>query len=84
VAAAAKTPAPKPDLKPLKKELDKVDAQMKTLSTERQSLETLLTATVAPAEMAKAGKRLKVVDAELQVLEERWLELTDQIETAAA
>ena len=83
-AAAAKTPAPKPDLKPLKKELDKVDAQMKTLSTERQTLEARLAATVAPAEMAQAGKRLKAVDAELQTLEERWLELTDQIETATA
>jgi ATP-binding cassette subfamily F protein 3 len=84
VAAAAKTPAPKPDLKPLKKELDKVDAQMKTLSTERQSLQAKLAASVAPAEMAKDGKRLKAVDAELQALEERWLELTDQIETATA
>ena len=84
VAAAAKTPAPKPDLKPLKKELDKVDAQMKTLSTERQSLQAKLAATVTPAEMAKDGKRLKAVDAELQALEERWLELTDQIETATA
>lgn len=83
-AAAAKTPAPKTDLKPLKKELDKVDAQMKTLSTERQTLEARLAATIAPAEMAQAGKRLKAVDAELQTLEERWLELTDQIETAAA
>ena len=82
--AAAKTPAPKPDLKPLKKELDKVDAQMKTLSTERQTLEARLAATIAPAEMAQAGKRLKAVDAELQTLEERWLELTDQIETATA
>jgi ATP-binding cassette, subfamily F, member 3 len=82
--AAAKTPAPKPDLKPLKKELDKVDAQMKNLSTERQTLEALLAATTAPAEMAQAGKRLKAVDAELQTLEERWLELTDQIETATA
>jgi len=81
---AAKTPAPKPDLKPLKKELDKVDAQMKTLSTERQTLEAQLAATSVPAEMAKAGKRLKAVDAELQTLEERWLEITDQIETATA
>jgi len=81
---AAKTPAPKPDLKPLKKELDKVDAQMKTLSTERQTLEAQLAATIAPAEMAQAGKRLKAVDAELQKLEERWLEITDQIETATA
>jgi len=83
-AAAAKTPAPKTDLKPLKKELDKVDAQMKTLSTERQTLQARLAATTAPAEMAQAGKRLKAVDAELQTLEERWLELTDQIETATA
>ena len=82
--AAAKTPAPKPDLKPLKKELDKVDAQMKTLNTERQTLEDQLAATVAPAEMAQAGKRLKALDAELQTLEERWLEITDQIETATA
>ena len=82
--AAAKTPAPKTDLKPLKKELDKVDTQMKTLSAERQSLEARLAATTAPAEMAQAGKRLKAVDAELQTLEERWLELTDQIETATA
>jgi ATP-binding cassette subfamily F protein 3 len=82
--AAAKTPAPRPDLKPLKKELDKVDAQMKTLNTERQTLEAQLAATSVPAEMAQAGKRLKAVDAELQKLEERWLELTDQIETATA
>ena len=82
--AAAKTPASKTDLKPLKKELDKVDTQMKTLSAERQSLEARLAATTAPAEMAQAGKRLKAVDAELQTLEERWLELTDQIETATA
>jgi ATP-binding cassette subfamily F protein 3 len=84
VAATAKAPAPKPDLKPLKKELDKVDAQMKTLGTERQTLEAKLAATIAPPEMAQAGKRLKAVDAELQTLEERWLELTDQIETATA
>jgi ATP-binding cassette subfamily F protein 3 len=84
VAATAKAPAPKPDLKPLKKELDKVDAQMKTLGTERQTLEAKLAAIITPPEMAQAGKRLKAVDAELQTLEERWLELTDQIETATA
>jgi len=84
VAVAAKAPVKNPDLKPLKKELDKVDAHMKTLSAERQTLEAQLAATTAPAEMAQAGKRLKAVDAELQTLEERWLELTDQIETATA
>jgi ATP-binding cassette subfamily F protein 3 len=84
VAVAAKATVKSPDLKPLKKELDKVDAQMKTLSAERQTLEAQLAATITPPEMAKAGKRLKAVDAELQTLEERWLELSDQIETATA
>jgi ATP-binding cassette subfamily F protein 3 len=84
VAVAAKATVKSPDLKPLKKELDKVDAQMKTLSTERQTLEAQLAGTITPPEMARSGKRLKAVDAELQTLEERWLELTDQIETAAA
>jgi ATP-binding cassette subfamily F protein 3 len=55
---------------------------MKTLNTERQTLQDRLAATIPPAEMAQAGKRLKAVDAELQTLEERWLEITDQIETA--
>jgi ATP-binding cassette subfamily F protein 3 len=71
-------------VKPLKKELDKVDQQMKALTAERQPLEAKLAATQVAAEMAQAGKRLKAVDAELQQLEERWLELTDQIETATA
>jgi ATP-binding cassette subfamily F protein 3 len=84
VAVAAKATVKSPDLKPLKKELDKVDAQMKTLSAERQTLEAQLAGTITPPEMARSGKRLKAVDAELQTLEERWLELTDQIETAAA
>jgi ATP-binding cassette subfamily F protein 3 len=84
VAVAAKATVKSPDLKPLKKELDKVDAQMKTLSAERQTLEAQLAGTITPPELARSGKRLKAVDAELQTLEERWLELTDQIETAAA
>ncbi len=71
-------------VKPLKKELDKVDQQMKALTAERQPLEAKLAATKVAAEMAQTGKRLKAVDAELQQLEERWLELTDQIETATA
>ena len=82
---AAAAPAKSSDsVKPLKKELDKVDQQMKALTAERQPLEAKLAATTVAADMAQAGKRLKAVDAELQQLEERWLELTDQIETATA
>ena len=82
---AAAAPAKRSDsVKPLKKELDKVDQQMKALTAERQPLEAKLAATTVAADMAQAGKRLKAVEAELQQLEERWLELTDQIETATA
>ncbi|MDP1565512.1 MAG: ATP-binding cassette domain-containing protein, partial [Polaromonas sp.] len=70
--------------KPLRKELEKTDARMASLSAERDSLQASLANTTAPAEMAQSGKRLKAIDAELLTLEERWLELTEQIETAAA
>jgi ATP-binding cassette subfamily F protein 3 len=82
--AAASTPKSSDSVKPLKKELDKVDQQIKALTAERLPLEAKLAATTVAADMAQAGKRLKAVDAELQQLEERWLELTDQIETATA
>jgi ATP-binding cassette subfamily F protein 3 len=70
--------------KPLRKELEKTDARMAALGAERDSLQASLASTTAPAEMAQSGKRLKAIEAELLTLEERWLELTEQIETAAA
>ena len=69
--------------RPLRKELEKIDTKMQALNSEKDSLQTLLTTTRAPAEMAHTGKRLKAIDTELGTLEERWLELTEQIETAA-
>jgi len=84
VKAAAAPVKSADSVKPLKKELDKVDQQMKALTAERQPLEAKLAATTVAADMAQAGKRLKAIDAELQQFEERWLELTDQIETATA
>ncbi|MDP3246661.1 MAG: ATP-binding cassette domain-containing protein [Polaromonas sp.] len=70
--------------KPLRKELEKIDARMQSLTAERDSLQASLASTNAPAEMAQSGKRLKVIDTELGTLEERWLELTEQIETSLA
>jgi ATP-binding cassette subfamily F protein 3 len=70
--------------KPLRKELDKVDLRMKSLGTEKDSLQALLTRSKLPAEIAQTGKRLKVIETETGQLEERWLELTEKIETAAA
>ncbi|MDP1887540.1 ABC-F family ATP-binding cassette domain-containing protein [Polaromonas sp.] len=70
--------------KPLRKELEKIDARMQSLTAERDSLQASLATTTALAEMAQSGKRLKVIDTELGTLEERWLELTEQIETSLA
>ncbi len=66
--------------KPLKKELEQVDKKMATLSAEKATLEDKLSSPIPPAEIAEAGKRLKTVGDELDTLEERWLELSEQIE----
>jgi ATP-binding cassette subfamily F protein 3 len=69
--------------KPLRKELDKIDAQMQALNLEKDTLQTQLSTIKAPAELAQTGKRVKAIDLEIGQLEERWLALTEQIETAA-
>ena len=71
-------------VKPLRKEIEKIDQRMQALTAEQSSLQNAMTTTIAPAEIAQTGKRLKVIENELGTLEERWLELTEQIETAAA
>ncbi len=69
--------------KPLRKELEKIDQKMQALGNEKSGLETLLTTTKSPNEIAQTGKRLKAIENEIGTLEERWLELTEQLETTA-
>lgn len=66
--------------RPLKKEQDGIEKTMATLEAEKQSLHDRLASTLAPAEIAEAGKRLKTVEDELAALELRWLELTEAME----
>jgi len=70
-------------VKPLRKEIEKIDHLMQALTAEQTSLQSLLATISASAEMAQTGKRLKAIEGELVTLEERWLELTEQIEMAA-
>jgi ATP-binding cassette subfamily F protein 3 len=73
--------------RPLKKELDAVEKSMAALEAEKQSLHDKLASPLSPADIAEAGKRLKVVEGELAALEMRWLELNeamDAIENAVA
>ena len=70
--------------KPLRKDLEKIDRQMLSMNSEKANLESLLTTSKSPAEIAQAGKRLKAIEADLARLEERWLEVTEKLEAVAA
>ena len=69
--------------KQLGKELDKTDSQIQALNLEKDQLQTQLASAKAPTDLAHIGKRLKTVELEISLHEERWLELTEQLETAA-
>ena len=78
-AAAAPT-----GFKPLKTEIDKVEAKMAVLNGEGAALESHLGSAVRSSEIAELGKRLKSVNDELKRLEDQWLELSSKIETVGA
>jgi ATP-binding cassette subfamily F protein 3 len=70
--------------RPLRNELAQIDQRLAKLGDERSATEaTLATATLTPAAMADAGRQLAHVAAEMAMLEERWLELQQQLETLA-
>ena len=69
-------------LSPLKKELQQVDDQLATLNHEGKDLENRLAKPLLPADLAQAGKRLKTVQQAIEALEAKWLELSQQIESA--
>lgn len=71
-------------VKPLRKELDKVDRQIEILNQEKNNLQEILVSSTQSDELAKAGKRLKLIDEELVVLEEKWLEISEEIEALSS
>jgi ATP-binding cassette, subfamily F, member 3 len=71
-------------LTPLKRELQGLDDQLATLNHEGKDLENRLSKPLQPADLAQAGKRLKTVQQEIETLEARWMELSQEIETATA
>ncbi len=68
-------------LRPLKKELKSLDEKLEKLSAEQSQLHELLASNPAPDEIAQAGKRLAIVDAELESAELRWLEVGEAIQS---
>jgi len=71
--------------RPLRIELQRVEARLARIGAERNELEALLSnAPPGPVEIAEAGRQLNHIAAETVVLEERWLALSDEIESIAA
>ena len=70
--------------RPLKKELEQIDQRLAALATERAELERKLAEPLAPADIAEFGKRLKAGGDETARLEERWLEISSEIEEIQA
>ena len=68
--------------RPLKKELEQIDKKLPQLNTQRNTLEEKLATSGLPAgDIVEAGKLLSNVNGEIEQLEERWLELSEQIES---
>jgi ATP-binding cassette, subfamily F, member 3 len=84
-AAAAARQQRSEEVKPLRKELNKVDNRLGVLFNERDTLEAgFATGTLSPEATADASKRLKAVTDEIERLEGRWLELSTQIDEMTA
>nr|WP_297531398.1 ATP-binding cassette domain-containing protein [uncultured Roseateles sp.] len=71
--------------RPLRKEMEQIDARMKAWAEERATLEAQLSgAGQTSAQIADAGKRLKAIGDEVEAAELRWLELSEQVDAIQA
>ena len=71
-------------LRPLKRELEQIDKRLVVLGAERSTLQERLSKALPPAEIADCGRRLKAGEDESAALEDRWLELSSELESASA
>ena len=84
-AAAHNRAALAAQTRPLRVELQQIDTRLEKLGAEKAGIEAAMsTGTMTGPEIADAGRRLAHVGAEVAMLEERWLELTEQIEALQA
>ncbi|RZL67902.1 MAG: ATP-binding cassette domain-containing protein, partial [Variovorax sp.] len=83
-AGSAASLGKKPNLQPLQREIAKVDEQLALAGKEKSALESRLAESLPPAEIAATGKKLKVVNDEIDRLEERWMALSGELEALVA
>ncbi len=73
------------ELKPLRKELNRIDNRLGVLFVDRDSIEaSLATGTLTPAQLADSGKKLKTITEEIDRLEGQWLDLSTQVDELSA
>ncbi|MEO8300030.1 MAG: ATP-binding cassette domain-containing protein, partial [Burkholderiales bacterium] len=71
--------------RPMRLEIQRIDARLEKLGTERTALETsLASGTLSGAQIADTGRELNHIAAEVATLEERWLAVHADIETLDA
>jgi len=80
VPVAAKRAAPSGKLKPLKQSLEKLDKAMAALQLEKAALEARLAGGLSVEAIAETGRQIQHISDELAREEEKWLELSGQIE----
>jgi ATP-binding cassette subfamily F protein 3 len=66
--------------RPLKKSLDQTEQKMAQLQAQKDSLEKTLSTPMPAPEIVKASKELGAVNSDLEALESKWLELSEQIQ----
>jgi ATP-binding cassette subfamily F protein 3 len=71
--------------RPMRNEIAQIDKRLEKLGQERAAAEAALsTSSAGPIEIADLGRSLNHIAAETAMLEERWLELQEQIEALQA
>ena len=84
-AAAQQRAAIAAQTRPLRVEVQQIDTRLEKLGAEKAEIETAMSSgAMTGADIADAGRRLAHVNAEVEMLEERWLELNEQIEALQA
>jgi ATP-binding cassette subfamily F protein 3 len=73
------------ELKPLRKELNRVDNRLGVLFADRTAIEaSFASGSLTPAQLADSGKKLKALGEEISLLEGQWLELSTQVDELSA
>jgi len=66
--------------RPLQREIAQIDQRLADLAQEKSTCEHQLMQPLAPEAIADYGRRLKICNDECEALEERWLEVSEQLE----